>query len=179
MLKKKKKGGKGLVIVLAILVVLLLGAVGALGYFMYAKGMFDPQAQQAAAAAPAPAAQQQASSTPEEEQGEKFLASIDNLVLNVSDAKGRSKLMKLSFTMKTIEPTIPQIVEINKAQITDSVIRQISARSSEELMTVGGKEMLKEEMIEEINKIINDSIGEQEIKKDCVKDIYFTSFVIK
>jgi len=60
------------------------------------------------------------------------------------------------------------------------VIRQISARSSEELLTVGGKAMLKEEMIDELNNILNDaSDGNEEIMKNMVLDIFFTSFVIK
>ncbi|MEA3289647.1 MAG: flagellar basal body-associated FliL family protein [Campylobacterota bacterium] len=173
---KKSGGDKGMIIVLALLVVLLLAAVGGLAYFMYSKGMFDPEAQ----AGQAQTEQQAATQIEEEEAGETFMGEIDGLVLNITDAKGRAKLMKLSFSLKTIEPSIAQIVEINKAQMIDAVIRQISARSSEELLTVGGKAMLKEEMIEEINGIINDvSAGNEDIKRDCVKDIFFTSFVIK
>ena len=89
--------------------------------------------------------------------------------------------MKLSFTMKTTEPAIETILEDTKAEIIDSVIRQVSARSSEELLTVGGKAMLKEEMIDEINNILNDSIpeGNDDRKRNAVVDIFFTSFVIK
>ena len=172
---EKKGGGNGMMIVLIVLVVLLLGAVGGIGYFLYSKGMLDPEAQQQQ--------QQQVEKkeqkADEEDQGEIFLAQIDGLVLNITDAKGRAKLMKLSFTLKTNELTIAAIVEANKAQLIDAVIRQISARSSEELLTVGGKAMLKEEMIEEMNNILNDATNEEEVKRDCVKDIFFTSFVIK
>ena len=87
--------------------------------------------------------------------------------------------MKLSFTMKASEPTIEALVEANKAEMVDSVIRQISARSSEELLTVGGKAMLKEEMIDELNNILNDAAdGNEEIMKNMVLDIFYTSFVI-
>jgi flagellar protein FliL len=172
--EEKKGGGNGMMIVLVVLIVVLLAAVGGIGYFLYSKGMFDPEA--------APGAQQveqKQEVASEEEEGEKFLAQVDSLVLNITDAKGRAKLMKLSFTMKTLEPTISQIVELNKAEIIDAVIRQVSARSSEELLTVGGKAMLKEEMIEEINNILNDATSEEDVKRDSVKDIFFTSFVIK
>jgi flagellar FliL protein len=175
--EKKSGGGKGLIIVLIVLVVLLLGAVGAGGYLLYTKGVFsdtppEQTAQAAQTAAPAEAT--------EEDIGETFQAKIDNLVLNITDAKGRAKLMKLSFTIKSTEPTIGGLVDANKAELVDSVIKQISARSSEELLTVGGKAMLKEEMMDELNNILNDAIGEQEdLKKSSVVNIFFTSFVIK
>jgi len=175
--EKKSGGGKGLMIVLIVLVVLLLGAVGAGGYFLYTKGAFSDTP-------PAEAATTATMETPaeadEEDVGETFQSKIDNLVLNITDAKGRAKLMKLSFTIKSTEATIGALVDANKAELVDSVIKQISARSSEELLTVGGKAMLKEEMIDEINNILNDAIGEQEdIKKSSVVKIFFTSFVIK
>lgn len=172
----KKSGGNGLIIVLVVLIVLLLGAVGAIGYFLYSKGMFDPEQANAQQQQTQQQTQQQEQ---KEELGETFNAKIDSLVLNITDAKGRAKLMKLSFTLKTIEPTIEGIIEANKAQIIDSVIRQVSARSSEELLTVSGKAMLKEEMMEEINNILNESTNEEDIPRDMLKDIYFTSFVIK
>ena len=171
--EEKKGGGNGMMIVLIVLIVVLLAAVGGIGYFLYSKGMFDPEAKAGAQV------EQKQEASQAEDVGEKFQAKIDSLVLNITDAKGRAKLMKLSFTMKTTEPTIEQIVELNKAEIIDAVIRQVSARSSEELLTVGGKAMLKEEMIEEINNILNDATSEEDVKRDSLKDIFFTSFVIK
>ncbi|MEA3383903.1 MAG: flagellar basal body-associated FliL family protein [Campylobacterota bacterium] len=174
---EKKGGGNGMMIVLIVLIVLLIGAVGGIGYFLYSKGMFDPEGQQKTEQSQQAEKKEQKDDI--EDEGENFLAQIDGLVLNITDAKGRAKLMKLSFTLKTKEPTIATIVEANKAQLIDAVIRQISARSSEELLTVGGKAMLKEEMLEEINNIINDATNEEDVKRDSVKDIFFTSFVIK
>ncbi|MEA3498245.1 MAG: flagellar basal body-associated FliL family protein [Campylobacterota bacterium] len=168
-----KKGGNGMMVVLIVLIVVLLAAVGGIGYFLYSKGMFDPEAQNGAKV------EQTQAVADKSEEGEKFQAKIEALVLNITDAKGRAKLMKLSFSMKTFEPTIEAIVETNKAEIIDAVIRQVSARSSEELLTVGGKAMLKEEMIEEINNILNDATNEEDVLRDSVKDIFFTSFVIK
>lgn len=176
--EEKKSGGSPMMIILIVLIVVLLAAVGGLGYFLYSKGMFDEKAEQGA---PAAAVEKKVETDPKEEIGETFKASVDSLVLNITDAKGRAKLMKLSFTMKTKEPQIEAILEETKAEIIDSVIRQVSARSSEELLTVGGKAMLKEEMIDEINNILNDAIpeGDEDRVRSPLLDIYFTSFVIK
>lgn len=176
--EKKSGGGKGLLIVLIILIVLLLAAVGGVGYFLYSKGMFDEKTEEKA---PAPIVEQTMQTDGDKFKGETFKGTIDSLVLNITDAKGRAKLMKLSFTMKTKEPQIEAILEETKAEIIDAVIRQVSARSSEELLTVGGKAMLKEEMIDEINNILNDAIpeGDEDRVRTPIIDVFFTSFVIK
>lgn len=164
-----------MMLVLVILIVVLLLAVGGIGYFMYSKGLFNDQPVNAEA----PTSEKRIE-TPRDIVGETFQGTINSLVLNITDAKGRAKLMKLSFTIKAAESNIESLIEANKAEMVDSVIRQISARSSEELLTVGGKAMLKEEMIDELNNILNDATdGDDDIKKNMILDIFFTSFVIK
>ncbi len=67
-----------------------------------------------------------------------------------------------------------------KAEIVDVVISQISSRSSEELLTVGGKNLLKDELLQDINNVINEvTKSKPEVSKNNVKQILFTTFVIK
>jgi len=164
--ENEHKGSK-LLLILMVLVVLLLALVGVGGYTLYSKGAFS---------------QRQANSTAPEAKKvyQKFQAAINDLVLNITDAQGRAKLMKLSFTMQSVDPAFAAVVKTNKPEIIDTVIREISSRSSEELLTVGGKELLKEDLIEDINKVLNNSSGsEQAVKQNSIKEIYFTTFVIK
>jgi len=170
-----KNSKSPMMMILIGLIVILILAIGGIGYFMYSKGLFsDKPINQATPTS------EQNMIEPKQDYGEIYLSPIDSLVLNITDAKGRAKLMKLSFTLKTNESTIESLIEANKAEIVDSVIRQVSARSSEELLTVGGKAMLKEEMIDELNNILNDAAdGDDDIVKNMVIDIFFTSFVIK
>lgn len=165
-----KNTGKALMIVLIALVVILLVAVVGGGYYVLTSGMLNGNQQQGT----------QQMKQEESEAKEFFKTEIKDLVLNITNAKGREKLMKLSFTLKSSEPTIEMIIEDNKAEIVDVVIGQISARSSEELLTVGGKALLKEELLEEINAVVNDATATNEdIKKNNIKNLFFTSFVIK
>jgi len=168
---KPKKSGKGLMIALvAVIVILLLAVIGG-GYMLYSKGVFSDQPQ---------AGQEMVKAESGDDSKEFFKVPINDLVLNITNSKGREKLMKLSFSLKSTEASIATIVEDNKAEIIDVVIQQISARSSEELLTVGGKELLKEELIEEINIVVNDAtVMDEDIKKNNVKKLYFTTFVIK
>lgn len=168
-----KSGGKGLMIVLIALIVILLIAVVGGGYYLMTSGVLN-------------GGKAESESTKEmvkESAGDSkvlFPAEIKDLVLNITNSKGREKLMKLSFTIKSTEEMIAGIVEENKAEIIDIVIAQISARSSEELLTVGGKALLKEELLNELNSIINEATqSNEDIKKDNIKKLFFTSFVIK
>ncbi len=168
---KKSGGGKGLMIVLISLIVILLIAVGVGGYLLYSSGVLSGQQQQGT---------EQVQKEEASDSNETYKAAINDLVLNITNAKGREKLMKLSFSLKSTEPSIESIVEEYKAEIVDAVIAQISARSSEELLTVGGKELLKEELMEDINNIINEvTANNDDIKRNNIKKILFTTFVIK
>ena len=169
---KNSGGGKGLMIVLIALIVILILAVGGGAYFLYSQGILSPK----------DAVTQEESVTKEEAGDSKvtFKAELNDLVLNITNSKGKEKLMKLSFTLKSVEPTIAVLVEEYKAEIIDIVIGEISSRSSEELLTVGGKELLKEELLEGINNIINElSSANEEVKANNVKKLLFTTFVIK
>ncbi|MGB1227082.1 MAG: flagellar basal body-associated FliL family protein [Poseidonibacter sp.] len=168
---KSAGGGKGIIIVLIALVVILLLAVAGGAYFLYSQGMFSPKDGQT---------QEMAKKEESGDSNETFKANINDLVLNITNAKGREKLMKLSFAVKSVEPSIEELIEQHRAEIIDVVIAQISARSSEELLTVGGKALLKEELLEEINAILNEmSADNEDIKANHIKKILFTTFVIK
>jgi len=168
---KSSSGGKGLIIVLIALVVVLLLAVVGGGYFLYSQGVLNNGNTQTAQEE----VKKEASTA-----GESFKADINDLVLNLTDSRGKEKLMKLSFSIKSNEPTIAAIVEQYKAEIVDVVISQISSRSSEELLTVGGKNLLKDELVQDINSVINNvTKSDSKIAQNCVQTILFTTFVIK
>ena len=170
--KTNSGGGKGLIIALIALVVILLLAVIGGGYFLYSQGVLSPNNGQAP--------QENVVKQEAGDAGESFKADINDLVLNITNAKGKEKLMKLSFSVKSNEPTIAAIVEEYKAEIIDVVIGQISARSSEELLTVGGKALLKDELLDDINNVINEvTASNGDIKQNSIKKILFTTFVIK
>ena len=168
---KSAGGGKGLMIVLIALVVVLIFAVIGGGYFLYSQGALANNNQ---------AGQEEVQKEESSEKGDSFKADINDLVLNLTDSRGKEKLMKLSFSIRSSEPTIAAIIEEYKAEIIDVVISQISARSSEELLTVGGKNLLKDELMQDINNVINEATASNsKVARNNVKTILFTTFVIK
>jgi len=168
--KNKSNGTKGLMMVLIALIVILLVAMGFLGYIVYDK-VLNPSLK--------PPQEQAKKAESKDTQQDYYKASINDLILNITNAKGKEKLLKLSFTLKSIEPNIEAIVEEYKPEIIDAVIAKISARSSEELLTVGGKVLLKEELSEDFNNMINKLTSNNEgVTKNNIKSILFTAFVI-
>ena len=167
---KSSGGGKGLIIVLIALVVLLLLAVVGGGYFLYSQGVLSGNASSS----------QEVQKEESSDKGDSFKAEINDLVFNLTDSRGKEKLMKLSFSVKSTEPSIVQLIETYKAEIIDVVISQISARSSEELLTVGGKNLLKDELMQDINNVLNEvTASDSKITRNNIKTILFTTFVIK
>jgi len=109
---EEKKKGSPLMMILIILVVALIGAVGFLGYMMMSQMNKDPNA-------PETTKIEEVKKDEASAEGESFKSAIENLVLNITNSKGREKLMKLSFTLKSTEPTVESIVLNNKDEIID------------------------------------------------------------
>jgi flagellar FliL protein len=171
--QKSSGGGKGLLIALIGLVIFLIIAVIGGGFFLYTHGLGNNGGTQ----------QEHKEEVKKEEATDKglyFKADITDLVLNLTDSKGKEKILKLSFSIKSSDPAIVALTEEAKPEIMDKVISQISSRSSEELMTVGGKNLLRDELLVEINNIINEvGAKKPEVSRNNVKQILFTTFVIK
>jgi flagellar FliL protein len=166
----KSGGGKGLMIALIALVVILLIAVGVGGYFLYSSMNKPADGEQP----------QQKVEKKEQPTGQEFKASINELVLNISNSKGRLQLMKLSISMTSSNETIQAVVESYRDEIVDVIISQVSARNSEELLTVGGKELLREELLAEINRTITSaSTRAGTTVENPINKILFTEFVFK
>ncbi|MFW3405945.1 flagellar basal body-associated FliL family protein [Aliarcobacter butzleri] len=166
---KKSSDGKGLLIVLMVLIVILIMAVAGGTYFLLDRisstannGQKTEETAQ--------------SVTPSNTAEATFKADVNDLVLNLTDSRGKEKVMKLSFSIRSNDPLIATVIEEYKAEITDVVISQVSSRSSEELLTVGGKNLLKDELIAEINNVIN---YVTKSNRNVVSTILFTTFVIK
>ena len=178
-----EEGGGGsnkLMIILIALVFILLLAVGAGGYLLYSKGAFSDQPPMAAEGMQQAPMEEKVSKSDSGDSEPTYNVAVEDLILNITTAKGREKLMKLSFTLKCAHEGCEGLVEMVTPEIQDAVITQVSARSAEELLTVGGKALFKEELLDEVNAIINEETKTNEdIKQNIIKQIYFTTFVIK
>ncbi len=159
---------KSLLIVLIAVLIIIISVFAFLGYIILSNDTLNNQ--------PDTNKQEQI----KEVEGSMFNANLNDIVLNITNSRGRIKLMKLSLTLKSIDSNIETIVENNKAEFIDKIIQLISARSSEELLTLGGKTLLKEEFLQNFNEIIDNlALSNDEIKQSSIKKVLFTTFVMK
>lgn len=148
---------KVVAIVLIVIVLLLTIVVGVGGYFLYQKQNHNEKVEE---------------KKENKESSIMFKTDIESIVLNVLNSKNVNKMMKLSFSIKYTDQLYTPKIEEYKTEINDLVITLISSKSSEELMTQNGKNLLKEDLLKELNKLF-------EKEKIEIKQVLFTEFVIK
>lgn len=118
----------------------------------------------------------------DETNGILFNAEIKNLIFNINSVSGKSKLFKLSITIKSSNPLIANIAEKYNADITDTIIMIISSHTSDELISSDGKVLLKNEILTELNTVYNKIVTEEKeikMRENEIKSILFLEFVIK
>lgn len=157
---------KPILIILILLLFLSIVGLAGLGYFILNKETFNENNTNEA--------------VEQIESLEYYRANINDLILNTTNTRGRLRLMKLSLSLKSSDMQIENIIENNKAEFVDKIINLISSKTSDELHTLGGKNLFRAELKESFNKVINKlSLNNEEILQDSINKIFFTTFVIK
>ncbi len=165
-----KKKGKGKLLIIIIVALVVLGGAGVAVKMFVLGGKKAPanktqKAQTETQEAPAPSEQNLEPVT------------IGPIIVNLADAGGdrylKIKLVLLeakSGAKKAKKEEESTGMSLEDAIIRDVIINTISAKTSDDLLSVSGKEELKHELITAINRALN---------KNLVKKIYFTEFIIQ
>ncbi|MBI5017372.1 MAG: flagellar basal body-associated FliL family protein [Deltaproteobacteria bacterium] len=96
-------------------------------------------------------------------------ASLEPFVVNLADP-GRPRYAKIVVQLELdAEPAAGEIEGL-KPKVRDSLIMLFSSKTSEEMITVGGKETLRNEIIRRLNALL--TTGK-------VAEVYFTEFVVQ
>jgi flagellar FliL protein len=159
-----KFGGKKRVILLGLL---LVGVVGiSVGATLFALMYFSPAEQQ-----------------PVEDEVESALPSLPvpaiyyplKPQLNVNfSVRGRQRTLVAELTFMTRDESIISAIELHQPMIRNALIMLIGGQSYEELQTAEGKELLRQQCLQEIQRLL-----EQEVGKSGIEQVLFTSFVMQ
>lgn len=154
-----KKKSKLKWIIMLLLVLLLGGGLGA-AYFM---GFLDSFIGREGGGEGAKPGQTQA------QVQAKPSAKLATLLVNLYDPLGR-RYVKVDIELELISPEVAQEVEVQNARIRDALITLLSSKTYQELSTNEGKHILRNEILDRINQILN---GPKVVR------VFFTDFVIQ
>jgi len=160
--REKKKSKKSIFLIVAVLVILIIIAVGA--FLFLKKGSQNSNTVN------------NTNTQSESLLNDKnvHIKTFKDIIVNLADPSG-DRYLKISLALVMQGKAKSQSGEssgetIEDALIKNTIITILSTKTSENLLTLSGKEELRKQLITAINK----ALGE-----DVVKDIYFTDFVVQ
>lgn len=165
------KGGKGkLIAIIAVAgILLLVMAVGATVFVMKSGEKTTEQLAADAASHEENILPEGHSDEDEYDEGEEPLGAmypLDSFVVNLSGGGFIRTQIQLEF----IEREIPKRFYVRLTPIRDALISMLAQRRKEDIVSKDGKNELKNEIKESVNDVL---------KKEEVKNVYFTQFVVQ
>ena len=154
----KKKGGKGMLLIVGAAVVAALG----IGGFMF----MSQRAAQAKSVAGAPG-------TAAVKVAEVYLPLEPVFVVNFQD-NDATRYLQVGVTVMSRDPAAIQALKDNDPVIRNALVMLFSSQTFVELSNTAGKQKLQTEALGAVRKIVADKIG-----NPGVDALYFTSFVMQ
>ena len=148
-----KKSGKGKLIAIAA-VVLLLGGGGAAWWL----GLLSRETT-------AEAKEEVKDKRPEV----GALLALDPFIANLADEDSK-RYLKASVQVEFLEGRVPPDVNARLPQIRDLLLTLFTSKLFSEIRSPQGKALLRDEIINRMNRVL---------RKDLVKAVYFTEFIIQ
>ncbi len=156
----KKSGKKLLIIIIAALLVLVLGAVGAF-FALKKSGAGGEEGLEVAADEEGEEAGTEGAELP----GAIF--PLETFIVNLT-VKG--SFLKTAVQLEFARPELPPNIENDVPKIRDVIIRILSSKNATEILSVEGKDKLREE----VKNAVNEALRSQDVVY-----VYFTEFIVQ
>jgi flagellar FliL protein len=151
-----RKGRGKLVLVVGI--VGLLGAGGGVAWYL---GFLPPGGKA------------EAKATAEKKKAEKppvgAMRALDTFIANLADEDGK-RYLKATFQLEFFDANEPEHFAAREPQVRDLLLTLFTSKTFAEIRTPEGKAVLRDEIINRVNRIL---------RKDVVKAVYFTEFIVQ
>ncbi|TQV84181.1 flagellar basal body-associated protein FliL [Exilibacterium tricleocarpae] len=161
---EKPSGGKKKVIVLAVVGLVLIGL--SVGGTLLALQMLAPEpvaAEDGAAAEPAAPVKLPA----------VYFPLKPPIVVNFQ-ARGRQRFLQVEVTLMARENEVVEAIELHMPMIRNSLVLLLGGQVYEDLQTAEGKELLRQQALEELQGLL-----QQEIDQPGIEQVLFTNFVMQ
>lgn len=160
------KSGSKKIIMMAVVGVLLIGL--SIGGTLVALKMLAPEP---------PPAEEGAEGEPAEEapvkQSAIYFPLKPAIIVNFQ-ARGRQRYLQADLTLMTRENDVIEAVETHMPMIRNALVLQFGGQVYADLQTAEGKELLRQQALENIQNLL-----QQEIGKPGVEQVLFTNFVMQ
>ncbi len=90
------------------------------------------------------------------------------------DGRGRQRLLQAEITLLTRDNDVVAAIETHMPMIRNALVLLIGGRTYEEVQTAEGKELLRVECLQELQRLL-----EQEIGKPGVEQVLFTGLIVQ
>lgn len=151
---EKKKSPMKLIVILA--AVLLLVGGGIVGWLVLG-GEKTPEVSEAENQKAAP------------EASADLIYSMDVFVVNLNDPGGK-RYLKTKINLEYSGEALTEELKLRQPQLRDVILLLLSSKTLEEIQGTEGKIILRRELILRVNQVL---------KKEKIKNLYFTEFVIQ
>lgn len=88
--------------------------------------------------------------------------------------KGRQRYLQAELTLMTREDDVISAIELHLPMIRNAMVMLIGGQSFSEIQTAEGKELLRQQCLQELQRLL-----EQEINKPGIEQVLFTNFVMQ
>ena len=95
------------------------------------------------------------------------------LIVNF-DARGRQRFLQVEIALMTRDNDVVNAIDLHMSMIRNSLILLIGSHLYEELQTAEGKELLRQQCLQEMQRLM-----EQEIGRPGIEQVLFTNFVMQ
>jgi len=151
---------KKMMIIIIIVAVLVLGVMGG-GFFMLSQ-----QINKIASRAGQPVVQQKIE---KQSDAPGVMYSLKKFIVNIADP-GQDRFLSVKMDLEVRNKAAAEKIDSQLPKVRDAILTILPTKRSEELQSIKGKNILRDEIIKKLNTLLNANL---------VENIYFTEFVIQ
>jgi flagellar protein FliL len=89
-------------------------------------------------------------------------------------SRGRQRYLQAEISLKIRDPEVVAAVELHMSMIRNALVMLLSGQVYEDLQTPEGRELMRQQALEEIQRLVESEIG-----KPGVEQVLFTNFVMQ
>lgn len=165
-----KKNKKLLIIIIAVLV-LVLGGGGAAAYLLMSKGADHADDEEVAA-------EQSGKKKKGEKEAPPAYVALDPFTVNLVAETG-DQFLQLMISVEVADISVGDRLKMYMPKLRNNITLLLSTKKASELVTKDGKELLAEEIRDQMNDIVEIPSVKGKPPQDAVKEVLFTSFIIQ